>query len=156
MRIRPYNGWMFLAALLTVSAWRAFERSRLELADIPSRMVRWPLLTRLTTEELDQGLAHRYCAMFADLQHARDVGYFTEAPSATMWSDSSPAGASRIERYYMAQGILPPALLRLDERWPTTIVDCATPEQAQRVLVRKRLRAVRDYGNGLLLATPEH
>ncbi|MDR3632424.1 MAG: hypothetical protein P4L84_01230 [Isosphaeraceae bacterium] len=154
MRIHPYHSWAFLAALLVQSASRVVERSRRELAGSWQARTRWVLLVRMTTEELDGDLAHRYRDLAGDLGGERDVGYFSEQPSATLWSDSSPEGFSRIQRYYMAQGILPPSLLRLDERWPRIVVDCRKAEEAAQVVSRMRLTAIRDYGPGLLLARP--
>jgi hypothetical protein len=154
MKIRPYHTWGFLAALLLASAWRTFEWSRIDLAVPVEKLARWPLLARLTTEELDNGVAHRYVELARDLGGERDVGYFSERDRTTLWSDSSPDGKARIFRYYMAQSILAPCLLRLDEPWPLVVVDCRTPEQAKAVEERMRLSVVHDYGQGLILARP--
>jgi hypothetical protein len=156
MRIRPYPAWVLLAVLLIVSAWRSADWFRREHALLWRGSPRWVLLGRLTTEELARGVAHRYGELAHDLAGERDVGYFSERPSSTLWSDSSPEGHDRIERYYMAQGMLPPSILRLDERWPKNVVDCNTDAQARNVVARKRLTVIRDYGAGLVLARAGH
>jgi hypothetical protein len=146
---------VFLTALLVVSAWRSVDWFCRERAKLWAGSARWVLLTRMTPEEFDHGRAHRYRDLARDLGGERDVGYFSEQDGSVLWSDAfSPEGADRIERYYMAQGILPPSLLRLDERWPRVVVDCKTDDQAQQVVTRKLLKVVHNYGQGLLLAQP--
>jgi len=109
----------------------------------------------MTPVEVDRGLAHRYEGLAGVLEGARDVGYFSERDSSDLWSAASTGvGLDRIQRYYMAQGLLPPSLLRLDAIRPLVVVDCATPEQADGVLRREGLTAVRDFGGGLVLARP--
>ena len=68
---------------------------------------------------------------------------------------SGPDGPDRIQRYYMAQGLLPPSVLRLDAIRPLVVVDCADARTGPKVLRRKGLTAVRDFGSGLVLARPE-
>ena len=157
MRIRPYPAWGLLASALAVSAWRIYERPASEYAITGQRVARWASLARMTPEELDPGLPHRYQGLARALGGAREVGYFSERNSADLWSAASTGvGYDRIMRYYMAQGLLPPSLLRLDAIHPLVVVDCAAPEQAERVLRREGLTAVRDFGQGLVLARPEY
>ncbi len=157
MRIRPYPAWGLLASILAVSAWRIHERPGGEYAVTGKRVTSWASLARMTPEELDRGLPHRYEGLAAELKGAREVGYFSEQNSEALFRDASTAdGFDRIQRYYMAQGLLPPSLLRLDAIHPLVVVDCATPEQAERVLRREGLTAVRDFGRGLVLARPAY
>jgi hypothetical protein len=155
MTIRPYHAWVFLLVLPVVSAQRACEWARRELVNVFDGRTRWASLTRNTTEELDKGTAHRYVGLARDLAGEPDVGYFQERNHSTLWSVISPEDQRRIERYYMAQGILAPSVLRLDERWRRVVVDCDTASQAGEVAVRMGLTVIRDYGQGLLLARPE-
>ncbi len=155
MRIRPYPAWGLLACVLAVSAWRVYERPGAEYAATGERAARWALLARMTPEELDRGLAHRYEGLAGALEEAREVGYFSERAGA----DRSSAAMDSIEinwleRYYMAQGLVPPTLLRLDAIRALVVVDCARPEQVEGVLKREGLTVVRDFGRGLVLARP--
>jgi hypothetical protein len=154
MVIRPYHAWLFLAAVPVISVERALEWAGRDGVRVVKTSERWPLLARMTTEELDHGLAHRYRDLARDLGGERDVGYFEEKHHATLWGDSSPEGQKRIERYYMAQSILAPSILRKDERWPRIVVDCQTPAEASAVVDRMALTVVHDFGAGLLLARP--
>ncbi len=109
----------------------------------------------MTPEELDPGLAHRYEGLARELNGMREVGYFAEHDSSDRWRAAlDPSGFDRVQRYYMAQGLLPPSLLRPDAVHPLVVVDCATPEQAERVLKREGLTPVRNFGRGLVLARP--
>ncbi len=155
MRIRPYPAWGLLASICAVSAWRIYERPAGEYAFTSRRVVRWASLARMTPEELDPGLPHRYEGLASELNGAREVGYFNERDRSALWRDVlTHDGMVRIQRYYMAQGLLPPSLLRLDAIHPLVVVDCTTPDQAERVLRREGLTAVRDFGKGLVLARP--
>ena len=155
MRIRPYPAWGLLASLLAVSAWRIYERPGWEYAVTGERVAGWASLARMTPEELDRGLPHRYEGLASALNGVREVGYFSERQSADLFG-GVPTGDQfdRIQRYYMAQGLLPPSLLRLDTIRPLVVVDCATVEQSERVLRREGLTVVRDFGQGLVLARP--
>ena len=152
MMVRPYHVWILLGAALVVSGWRSVSWFRRELHPAWESRTRWAALTQSTTEELDRELAYRYRDLARDLGGERDVGYVSEHDRSTLWSDSSPEGAARIKRYYMAQGILAPSILRLDERRGLVVVDCRTAEQAERVVSWMGLTIVRDYGEGLILA----
>lgn len=155
MRARPYPAWALLAATLAASAWRLSERSGDVKALSAERVRGWAALARETPEALDRGVAHRYAGLAPEVAAAREVGYFSEKDKSDLWASSStPAGFDRLRRYYMAQSILAPALLRFDEVRPLVVVDCATPEQADRVVGRAGLAAVRDFGRGLVLARP--
>ena len=156
MKIRPYHVYGLLLPMLALPAWRLYERPRREFALSTDRVNRWSSLTRLTPEELERGVAHRYQEMASGLEGARDVGYFSEKDKSDLWAaQSTPAGHNRIERYYMAQSILAPALLRFDELHALIVIDCATSEQALGVLNREGLVVIRDFGKGLILARPE-
>lgn len=155
MNVRPYPAWGLLILLMTAAAWRLYELPRAKYAVSRERVAGWASLTRMTPEELERGVAHRYAALAPELTGERDVGYFSEKDKSDLWSSALiPAGHDRIERYYMAQSILAPSLLRFDETHPRVVVDCATAEQAERVLAREGLTPVRDFGRGLVLARP--
>jgi hypothetical protein len=155
MRIRPYPAWGLLASALAISAWRLHERPGGEYAVTGERVARWASLARMTPEEIDRGLAHRYEGLARELDGMREVGYFSERDSAGRWRAAMiPGEHDWLQRYYMAQGLLPPSLLRRDEIRPLVVLDCATPEQAEQVLRREGLTAVRDFGQGLVLARP--
>ena len=156
MTYRPYHACLFLVPALAFPAWSIWDRPRHEFEASAKRVDGWASLARLTPEELEAGVAHRYRAMAGELAGARDVGYFSEKDKADLWAASStPEGHNRIERYYMAQAILAPALLRFDELHALIVVDCATPEQAAGVIRRENLVTVKDFGKGLVLARPE-
>ena len=105
MKIRPYHVWAFLVVLPAASAWRVYERARIELAVPRQEFANWVRLTRMTTEALDRDVAHRYEHLARDLDGERDVGYFSERDASTLWSEApTPGVTSRIYRYYMAQG----------------------------------------------------
>lgn len=155
--VRPYHVWLLLAALPAVAAWRLAERlpdaSRL---DRP-RLARWAALAGSAPEELESGVTRRYEALAKEVAKtgARDVGYYSEKGKDDVWRESSsPAGFPRLERYYMAQSTLAPALLRFDETRALVVVDCATPELADQAMQRHGLSVVRDFGRGLVLARP--
>ena len=155
MTIRPYPARALLVAALGASAWRLADRPRWEFATSGRNVPGWSALGRLAPEELEGGVARRYAGLAPELGGARDVGYFADADWDTLWREQGePEGHARIERYYMAQAMLPPAVLRFGHRAPLILVDCATPGQAERVLAREGLAAIRDYGRGLVLARP--
>jgi hypothetical protein len=155
MQIRPYPAWALMAIALVVAAWRVYERPGADFALTSRRLARWPLLATMTTEELDPGLPHRYLGLSNALNGEREVGYFSEKDSADLWRAAiTPGDTDRIQRYYMAQSLLPPSLLRLDAIRPLVVVDCAKPEQAQAVIKREGLTTIRDFGRGLILARP--
>jgi hypothetical protein len=156
MKFRPYHVYGLLLPVLVIPAWRLSERPRREFTVSAEKVSRWASLARSTPEELERGVAHRYEEMAPALGGARDVGYFSENDKSDLWAArSSPAGHKRIERYYMAQSILAPSLLRFDELHALVVIDCATPEQAAGVLNREGLVVIRDFGKGLILARPE-
>jgi hypothetical protein len=156
MKIRPVHVFGLFVAVLAIPAWRLCQRGRSEFVVSGDRVRRWVTLTRFTAEELEHGVAHRYLEIAAELKGTRDVGYFGDASWPEMWAaQATPAGRDRIERYYMAQSMLAPALLRFDELHALIVIDCATPEQADGVLNREGVALVRDFGRGLLLARPE-
>ena len=156
MKIRPYPAWGLLASMLAISAWRVYERPGTEYAISRQRIARWASLATLTPEELDLGLPHRYEGMARELRGAREAGYFSDQSSGVLWRDAAiPGGAERIQRYYWAQGLLPPTVLRLDAILPLVVVDCATDEQAKTVLRSQGLTEVHDFGGGLVLARPQ-
>ncbi len=155
MQIRPYPAWFLLASALALSAWRFYERPAAEFSFTPERPERWASLARLAPEELDHGLAHRYQGLAVLLDGSRDVGYLSERAESELWKAATmPGELDRLQRYYMAQCVLPPTILRVDGIHPRVIVDCATPEQARRVLKRTHLTEVHDFGGGLVLARP--
>jgi hypothetical protein len=156
VKIRPYHVYGLLLPVLAIPAWRLHNRPRGEFAISSDRVARWTSLARQTPEELERGVAHRYREMAMGLEGVRDVGYFSEKNKSDLWAaSSSPAGHDRIERYYMAQSILAPALLRFDELHGLVVIDCATSDQAMGVLNREGLVSIRDFGKGLILARPE-
>jgi hypothetical protein len=157
MKIKPYPAWILMVSMVAVSAWRLYERPGAEYAFTGHRVALWASLARMTPEELDRGLPHRYEGLASALDGAREVGYLSErkraellGPSATMKDD----GIDRLSRYCMAQGLLPPTVFRVDEIRPLVVVDCGTPEAAEQVLSREGLTVVRDFGRGLILARP--
>jgi hypothetical protein len=155
MKIRPYPAWGLLAAALAVSAWRLFERPGAEYALNGERVSRWASLARTTPEEVDRGLAHRYRGLAQALEGAREAGYFSDRSGADFWIAATiPGELDRLQRYYMAQGLLPPTVLRVDAIRPLVVVDCATPEQARLVLTRQGLTEIQDFGGGLILGRP--
>lgn len=155
MTIRPYPAWGLLAAVLAASAWRLADQPAARFAVAGRDAPGWASLARLTPEELERGVAHRYAGLAPELGGARDVGYFTDADWDRLWAtQAGPEGHVRIERYYMAQAMLPPSVLRYGRRHPLVVVDCATPEQAGQVLGREGLAAIRNFGGGLVLARP--
>jgi hypothetical protein len=155
MKIRPYPAWALLAMMLVLSTWRLHDRPGAEYLLGPGRISRWASLARMTPEELDRGLAHRYDGLAAALGGEAEVGYFSERSSDDLWRlAAEPGGKERIHRYYMAQGLLPPSVLRLDAIRPLVVVDCSEPEQAERVMRVRGLTPVRDFGGGLVLARP--
>ena len=86
---------------------------------------------------------------------AREAGYISGLSRLDIWTAATnPDEVARLERYYMAQGIVPPSVLRLDEIRPLVVIDCKTAEEAERVLKREGLTKVRDLGSGLLVARP--
>jgi hypothetical protein len=156
MRIRPYPAWGLLAIALAISGWRLYQRPGSEYAITRERAARWVSLLRMTTEELDRGLAHRYEGLASALNGAREVGYFSGRDGANVYDAATiPGEIDWLQRYYMAQGLLAPTVLRRDVICPLVVLDCATPEQAERALGRRDLAAVRDFGRGLVLARPE-
>ena len=155
MRIRPYPAWGLLAAALAISAWRVYERPGEQFAITGERVARWASLLRMSPEELDRGLVHRYEGLASALSGMRDVGYFSDRSTENRASAAAtPGEVGWLERYYMAQGTVPPSLLLRDTVCPLVVVDCTTPEQAQNVLRREGLTVVRDFGRGLVLARP--
>jgi len=152
---RSYHAWIFLAALPLASAWQLSQRPRGEFVVTRARVERWAPLVQAPAEEFDEGLAHRYVDLAPELKDTRDVGYFNETSKDRLWAATYDADAfERISRYYMAQSILAPSLLHLEEKLALVVVDCATPEQAEGVVAREGLTVVRDHGRGLVLARP--
>ncbi len=142
--------------MLAIPAWRLFQRDRSEFVVSADTVERWASLTRFTPEELEHGVAHRYVEIAAELRRTRDVGYFSDVSWREIWAASATSpGQGGIERYYMAQFVLAPALLRFDELHAVIVIDCATPERAIGVLNREGLALIRDFGKGLVLARPE-
>jgi hypothetical protein len=156
MTIRPFQVYGLLLAALCIATWRLVDMPRGEFTLSRDRLARWSSLSRSTAEELEHGLAHRYLAIAAELKGTRDVGYFSDKSWPETWAASATStGQSGIERYYMAQAIVAPALLRFDQLRAKVVIDCTTPEQATSVLNREGLAVVRDFGQGLVLARPE-
>ena len=69
MRIRPYPAWGLMACVLAISGWRVYERPGAEYAFTTERP--GGFVTRMTPEELDSGLPHRYDGVAAELKGAR-------------------------------------------------------------------------------------
>ena len=155
MSIRPYPAWGLLVALLGASAWRLSERPGATFAVSGRNLTGWAALARSEPEALERGVTRRYAGLATELGGAPEVGYFTDTDWDALWRDAGdPEGHARLERYYMAQAVAPPSLLRYGEIRPLVVVDCATPEQAGRVLARAGLTAIHDFGGGLILARP--
>ena len=117
MKIRPYHVYGLLLPLLAVPAWRLRERPRREFAARRTGVgPGWASLARLTPEELERGVAHRYRALARELGGARDVGYFSEKDRADLWASSSSPGRSRPDRALLHgpidPGARPPAIRR--------------------------------------------
>ena len=92
MRIRPYPAWGLLASALAVSAWRVYERPGAEYALTSDRVTRWASLARMTPEEIDRGLAHRYKGLAAALNGAPEAGYLSDRSGADFWKAATTPG----------------------------------------------------------------
>lgn len=123
MTIRPYPAWGLLAAVLAASAWRLSERPAARFAVAGRDAPGWASLARLTPEELERGVAHRYAGLAPELGAARDVGYFTDADWDRLWAtQAGPEGHARIERYYWRRRCCPPPCYATagDTRWSSS------------------------------------
>ena len=64
MRIRPFHAWGLLAYALADLGLEGLRTAGLRVhGDPPSGLRGWASLARLTPEEVDRGLAHRYAGL---------------------------------------------------------------------------------------------
>lgn len=144
---------IFLSALI-ISALRLRDTSWAKIGISFEKLDRWEELARFEPEEIKSSDLRRYRFLSKALEGVSEAGYFSEAGKPVIYGATRPNAIVYIRRYYRAQFVLIPTVLRYDRQLPLVVVDCSDPTSAERVLESRKFVTVRDFGGGLVLARP--